>query len=402
MQRNLRWFWWDGLFAQACDSIYLNYQTLFVLALGATAPQIGWLSAGAGFVSALMLLPGAALVERVGRPKELTVAFGGLLARFMLFFMALAPFVVGAPAIVPVVMVLVVLNGAAANLAFAPWASLTAEVVPLTGRGRYFSSRNIAMSIAAVIVTLTAGAVITRIGEPLGYQVALGVAFVFGLLSAGSFSRLQAPKPQTLPPPLPYTPRSLWRDLAARPNFLALCITAALWNFMLNIAGPFFNVYLKEGLQATAAQVGLLTVVTSLTALPALRLFGRLNDHWGSWRVQVLVGLLIPWVPALWVFVNAWWHVIPINIASGFLWAGYSLASFNLLLGLTPPDLRARYSALYQVVVTLSLAGGAALGGWLVGLWGYKTIFVISGMGRLVATLLFAWLVREKAVAVSK
>jgi len=69
--------------------------------------------------------------------------------------------------------------------------------------------------------------------------------------------------------------------------------------------------------------------------------------------------------------------VAPINLVAGFLWAGYNLASFNLLLTLTPEDRRPRYSALYQVVVTATLAGGAALGGVIAERWGYTSIFVL-------------------------
>ncbi|MCX6037843.1 MAG: hypothetical protein NTW99_08110, partial [Chloroflexi bacterium] len=35
-RRNLRWFWYDGLFSSASDNIIITYITLYVLALGAT------------------------------------------------------------------------------------------------------------------------------------------------------------------------------------------------------------------------------------------------------------------------------------------------------------------------------------------------------------------------------
>jgi predicted MFS family arabinose efflux permease len=69
------------------------------------------------------------------------------------------------------------------------------------------------------------------------------------------------------------------------------------------------------------------------------------------------------------------------------------LASFNLLLVLTPETQRARYSAIFQIVVTLALAGGAMFGGWLVTRSGYQAIFLSSGLGRLAAALLFARLI---------
>jgi predicted MFS family arabinose efflux permease len=59
-------------------------------------------------------------------------------------------------------------------------------------------------------------------------------------------------------------------------------------------------------------------------------------------------------------------------------------------LELTPQEGRARYSAMYQIFVTLALAAGAVVGGWMVTKWGYPAIFITSAVGRLLGALLFA------------
>jgi uncharacterized membrane protein YdjX (TVP38/TMEM64 family) len=72
----------------------------------------------------------------------------------------------------------------------------------------------------------------------------------------------------------------------------------------------------------------------------------------------------------------------------------FELASFNFLLLLTPSEQRARYSAIYQVVVAISLTGGAALGASMVIIWGYKGLFVASAAGRIISALAFMGLLR--------
>lgn len=399
VRRNLRWFWLDGLFASASDSIIVSFLSLFALALGASRAQIGLMDALASLSAAAALFPGAALVDRLGQRKRIVLWSGGGIARTAVLLMALVPLIFAGPAAVYAVIALAVIRAAFGNLALPAWVSLTADIVPLAWRGRYFASRNIAMEVAKIAITLLVGVVISLAGgagAPAGYQWALGMAFVIGVASTYSFARIEDvadPGPRRRSPQKERLPAV--HRLRAQTLFVAFCLLAALWNFSLNIAGPFFNVYLVEKLGASAAVVGILATVASFTALPGQRLFGVLADRWGPRRVQLLTGLIIPVMPFAWLFVRSPWHVVPINLLGGFLWAGYNLASFNLLLELTPEDRRARYSALYQVVLTLSLAGGAALGGVIAQRWGYPPIFVFSGLGRFMAALLFARFVRQ-------
>jgi MFS family permease len=175
------------------------------------------------------------------------------------------------------------------------------------------------------------------------------------------------------------------------PAFLTLAGVSALWNFSLNVAGPFFNVYLVQNLGATATMVGFLGVVSTLASLLVQRKLGELADRWGSRRMQLISGLLIPILPFAWLFVTSPWHIVPINLLSGVLWGAYSLASFNYLLALTPADQRARYSALFQLAMMVSLAAGAAVGSIIISSpWAYKGVFLGSCIGRFTAAVLFA------------
>lgn len=96
-----------------------------------------------------------------------------------------------------------------------------------------------------------------------------------------------------------------------------------------------------------------------------------------------------------WLFVNAAWQVIIINLLGGVLWEAFSLASLNYLLSSFPEEQRARYSALYQMVVTLTFAGGATLGSLVISQLGIKGVFLVSAIGRNIASLTFARFVRS-------
>ena len=82
-------------------------------------------------------------------------------------------------------------------------------------------------------------------------------------------------------------------------------------------------------------------------------------------------------------------HSYFINAASGFLWAGYNLAAYNLLLETAPLEDRETGVALHSTVVAVGAVAGPLLGGVLAGTIGYLALFVLSGGGRLAATLVY-------------
>jgi hypothetical protein len=69
-----------------------------------------------------------------------------------------------------------------------------------------------------------------------GYQLALALAFLIGMASTYSFSRLHDPAektPSDAPPPLHFL--NILKDLKKQSALLALIGTAVVWNFFLNI-----------------------------------------------------------------------------------------------------------------------------------------------------------------------
>ena len=391
--RNLRFFWLDGLFAAASDNFYASYIVLFALAYGATNGQVGGLTAVGNFLGALALFPGAKLIEMVGKRKPVVVWSGGGVARFMLLFMALIPLFVVEP--FAAIALIVVFNGIrafAANLANPAWTSMVADIVPDAIRGRYFGSRNMAMGIAALIIVPIAGRIITtgnmQWGDVAGYQIVLILAFAVGMVSTALFQKIKEPKPSESITHK-HQKGDLRKAIAHSPGFLGLVVSAFVWNLSLQVAAPFFNVYLVDAFGASTATIGVLIGVSSLTALFGQRIFGRLLDTRGSIWVQLVCGFTIPVLPFAWMFITAPYQVGFINALGGFIWAGYNLATFNLLLILTPDEQRPRAVALYQTAVFVSAVIGPLLGGYLADAVNFQILFGISVVGRLIGMFIF-------------
>ena len=395
--RNLRYFWLDGLFAAISENFYLGFIALFALAYGASNSQVGLLAAGANLLGAAALFPGARLVEKVGRRKPVVIWSGGIFGRLALLGLALIPVLIFDPTFAILAIILFdSLRSFMFNLANPGWTSMVADIVPKPMRARFFSSRNIAMGVAALIVAPLAGWMISSANFRLdsayiGYQIVFFCAFLFGMVSTYSFSRIKEAEPASSEKPI-HQRGDLRRAMKHSPRFIGLIVSSLVWNLSLQIAAPFFNVYLVSEYQAPAATIGILAGVFSLFALFGQRAFGKLMDMRGASWVQAVTGLLIPLSPLAWAFITAPWQVGIINAFSGFLWAGYNLANFNLLLELTPDQQRERGVALFQLAVFGSAVAGPLLGGLLADSAGFQIVFVLSCVGRYVGTALFIWL----------
>jgi MFS family permease len=390
VRRNLRWYFSDGVFASSQEAINATYLTLFVLALGASKAQIGLMTSLASIGAMLVLLPGALIVERTGKRKWLVVASGGGVTRLAILGLALLPFIASGPTAVAIAIALKVLMDASSNLGHPAWAALSADLVPIAWRGRYFGTRNMVMGIAGMLVTFLAGQIITASASPIGgYQAVYGLAVLFGAVASFSFASIREPESRPDPSALEaYRPAALVQTLRTDRTFLTFCAAQMVWNFSIYVAGPFFSVYQIEELNSTPAIIGIQVILSTLAGIPAQQFFGRLNDQWGERKVLTLTGFLIPLLPALWVFTRGPWDPTPMNILGGAIWAGYGLASFNYLLSISPAENRARYSAIFQLCVMISVALGSAVGGVIVENFDFRIIFIISAFGRLLGHIM--------------
>ncbi len=392
-RRSLRWFLADGMFGGASDAIVNAFLSLYLLALGATRAQIGLLASLSNLTIPLVMFPGAALAERASEYKGFVLK-NLILSKSTLFILAILPLLPLGRWVILVAIGLAIIRVLVSHFTNPAWTAFVAKLVPLKWRGRYFASRNILIALASILVTLLAGALIDLFGKPGGYQVVFALAGLLGLLSAYSFSRIEEPSlasggRQSL------NTVGILKVALQMPGFLPFCVLSGLWNFSVQIAGPFFPVYMVEVLKAGGAVVGLTSSLAILASIPGQRIFGYQADARGPLWVYRLTSLLIPLVPWLWAFAPTVWFILPVEVFSGFVWAGFNLVSFNLLLEFTPQEGRPLYVAFYQVIVGLGMTIGPMLGGIVASEIGYKALFLLSGALRAFTAALFVLFIRK-------
>jgi MFS family permease len=397
----LRWFWREGIFVQAAESFSADYIPLFALAAGATPPDIGLLAAAANLLSLAGFMPGALLASLVRTRKAAVLSTSYGPSRLMLPLMAVLPLLFpSGPVLVFLIIGLNALRIFGGSLGNPAWTSFVADLVPAETRGRFFASRLSAGGITALAVSPLAGLIIRTVNGSShhalpGYQVSLCAAFLAGSVSVAFFLRIPEPPARRVSRPLRQI-RGLAVLLRRDRAFTWLALSSFVWGLGTTMAGSFINVFIVTALGGTAASVGITAGVFALCGLFAQLVFGRLSDRRGNRWILVVTGLAIPVLPCLWATARIPLHGYLINVPSGFLWAGYSLASFNILLEMSPAEDRESAFALYQTVVAAGAVIGPILGGSLAGVAGFRPVFVLSGIVRLAATILFLVFVRPR------
>jgi MFS family permease len=397
-RRNLRFFFWDGMLSAGLEGITPTYIPMFMLALGASSSLIGQMSSLGQLLATLVLLPGALVAERTGRRKLLFALCGGGIARFFVFVIALLPFFLSPQSVIYAVIALRVMGDGLGNFSGPGWTSLAGDLVPPAWRGRFFGSRNLAISLFSMASTYLAGRLITHFTGLGGYQLAFGFAFATGMISTLLFLQIKEPPfKREKAQEGAYNLKAVLVDGLADRDFRTYLTFGIIWNLAIGIGAPYFLLYYVQGLHATPVDVSILMIAGMLAGMPGLRLFGHLADSLGNRRVLLICGLIIPILPFFWILARIPLHGMLINSAGGLLWAGFNLATFNFLLALAPPEKRARYAALFQIAVTASTALGTFLGSLIVGRWGYYPIFALTGSVRYLGIFFFARYVRAKA-----
>jgi MFS family permease len=267
-------------------------------------------------------------------------------------------------------------------------------------RGRYFAWREFIYGAGGMVAAPAAGLMLAVWGKPEGWQGVWLLAVIAGGLSAWFFNRIPE-RPRARPPRGDATAPPWHATILSDANFLIFGGTVLIWNVSLYAAGPFFNIYLVKDLGASEAWVGGLAAVASVTGLIGQTMFGRLLDARGSRWLMGVCGLFIPLLPLAWYVVDAPWQIIFINVVGGIAWAGYLLGTFNFLLIVSPPEQRRYYAASYHTLVFLSTGVGPLIGGFIAEAHSIKALFIISGVGRLAAHILFLRFVHERRMDVT-
>jgi MFS family permease len=155
-------------------------------------------------------------------------------------------------------------------------------------------------------------------------------------------------------------------------NFRKLLVFLAFWSFAVNMAGPFFVIYMLRRIGISLSLVTMLTVTSQAANLLFLKIWGKLADRYSCKSVLAARG------PLFFVSVLAWCFttmperyiltvpvLFAIHVLSGIGLAGVNISAAGIALKLSPSEKTHGYMTVFGLVGALAGACGPLVSGLL-------------------------------------
>ena len=132
------------------------------------------------------------------------------------------------------------------------------------------------------------------------------------------------------------------------------------------IAGPFFVLYLIQDLHLAHWQYGTWLAAGILGQFLTLPGWGQFGDRFGNKALLTFTGLLVAFLPMLYLFSNAWLFLVTVNFFGGVVWAGLGLGLNNYVYDAVHQADRAKAVAVSSIVNAIGWAIGTVGGSLLI------------------------------------
>jgi MFS family permease len=402
---------WYGVLAASAMSFVAVYATR----QGASAFQIGLLSAGPAAVNLLFTLPVGHWLE--GLPIDASVFWSAVLHRFFYVLWIPLPVLLAPQEQVWALVILTLLMAVPGTALAVGFNALFADAVPPEWRGHVVGIRNALMAVTFIVVSLLCGLILGRLPFPTGYQVVFAIGFVGAAMSCLHL-RFVVPFPSGQSHPR--VGRSLG-DLG-RPGRMQLMLDSlrlgaglrflirghgarllrieilkgaygrlifVLFAFYLaiHLAVPLFPIQWVNQLHLTDREIALGTAVFYVSVFLSSTQMARLARRLGNRRVTAIGAMFMSFYPAFLAISRGLDLFLVASAAGGLGWSLVGGALTNHLLEKVPPDDRPAYLAWYNLALNAALLLGSLTGPFLAHLGGVPVALMIFAALRFLAAL---------------
>lgn len=397
--------------------------TAMALHLGASNFQIGLL-ASLPILTNIFQLFSIWLVQRYNNRRAVAV-LSSFLGRFPMLFAGFLPFMFSAALGLKLLLVILFVHYIFGSIAGASWNAWVKDLIPENGLGSFFSHRTKLVTILSAVLSFGVSITIDYVKAHHASSLTLTYYAIFvtgglvGLVGVYWLSRASEPAPLVVDENVFEQFKKPLRDK----NFRNLLRFNAAWTFALNLAVPFFTVFLMKTLGLPLSNVIGLTILAQISNILTIKKLGKLSDRFSN---KTIINICAPIYIAC---IFAWTYaavpdtrfyslmiLVVISIFSGVATGGINLALGNIGMKLAPRKEAMAYMSSLNMVVAFFSAIAPIIGGliadffstqqlvwnlqWkgtnsmhtieMINLHGWSFLFIIGGVMALASLKLLA------------
>jgi MFS family permease len=322
-----------------------TFLVAMALLLGASNFQIGLLVALPTLTNIFQLLA-IRLLQKYNNRRAIAVLCNGF-ARFPLLIIGLLPLLFTTGTSIQVVIFLLFFHYLFGSVAGASWNSWMKDLVPEKKLGSYFSHRTRLTQTLNVFLSLTLALVLDYVKRvnPAMELSTYGYMFIgggiLGLLGTWILSKT--------PEPVSNLPKENLFRLFKKPlvdkNFRNLLFFNSFWSFALNVATPFFTVYMMRNLELALSYIICFVIMGQVAGIFSVKIWGKHSDKFSNKTIIKIAAPMYILCILAWPFASmpsSLWITIlivaVINIMSGVATSGINLALNNIGINLAPKN----------------------------------------------------------------
>jgi MFS family permease len=372
VQKGLKLVIGDGLAAEAMTTFTGGaFLVAMALLLGASNFQIGLLAAMPTFTNLFQLLS-IWLVRKYNNRRAISVICSVFARLPLLIVGSLALFFSSYS--VSLLVFFLFFYYFFGSIAGPSWNSWMKDLVPEKSLGSYFSKRSSYTQTLNVVLSLSLAFLVDYIKKhhPQYELTTYASMFIFGGVVGltGAWFLSRTPEPQS------YLARENIFRLFKRPiqnhNFSSLLVFNSAWVFSLNLATPFFTVFLLKSMQLPLSYIIVLGIISQLSSIFTIRIWGRYADKYSNKTIIAIGAPLYILCIIAWCFVGIYTHfyanlalLIAIYIFTGISTAGINLSLTNVGLKLAPKEEAIVYLSVKNIITAFFSSIAPLIGGWL-------------------------------------
>jgi MFS family permease len=279
------------------------------------------------------------------------------------------------------------------------WGAWMGTLTEQRNRERYFAIRATCVSVSMLLAFVWAGYHLRDGALADDVSHAYSLLFAIGFVARLGSSLMLFKQPDPSAPVRDSLRRVLARTRSAvRGEGFKLSILLGMFMMGAHVSIPFYAPYMLKTLGLGYDGFALLCAVQLMTRTVAFPFTHRLAARFGLERLLAGSIGLVAIVAYMWGSQTSVAGLVLAQGLSGFAWAGYEFASFQLLLGRARPRERVEFLAMSASLSGLLQLSGALLGSFLLAKFGlrYREVFMVSAALRALPLMLFVPLLLER------